>query len=543
MDFQSNKILIFDDEARSELLEGVKKLASAVAITMGPCGQNVVIEKRGAPPHLTKDGVTVAQTINLSNQFENLGVHMVKEAASRTADEAGDGTTTATVLAHAMFAEGLKMMAAGFESSQLRKGILCAIDYVIADLRQMAVTIGEQEKLIQVGTISANGDVSIGRLISEAMDVVGKDGIITVEEAKGFKTTLEVVEGTEIDRGYLSPYFITNQEKMEAQLENPLVLLLNKKLTSLKEILPILEKLSQEQRSMLIVADDVDGEAMQGLVVNRLKGVLNVCAIRSPEFGEARMNALADLGVLLGCDVLSDLAGDDISNLPLSALGTCRKISVGRTKTVFVDCAGSEEDIEERVETIRARLSDPTLNNLDREVDERRLKRLAGGVAILRVGGSTEIELREKKDRVDDALHATQAAVEEGILPGGGIALVRATRCLEKMSFKDEGEDFQAGVQIVKNACTAPLRQIVENAGGAPQVVLERVNRFKNSKGYDAKTNEWVDMYEAGIVDPLKVVRYALEHAGSAACNLLSVGCAVAYDPAAGDDPESVVMS
>jgi chaperonin GroEL len=546
MNFQSKKDLIFGENARAELLEGVKKLAAAVDITMGPCGQNVVIEKVGAPPHLTKDGVTVARAINLTKKFENLGVQMVKEAAARTADEAGDGTTAATVLAHAIFSEGIKMMAAGFDPSQLRSGIAYAVELVIEALKKMATPISNSEELIQVGTISANGDASIGQLIKEAMDAVGKDGVITVEEAKGFKTSLNIVDGTEIDRGYLSPYFITDQEKMEACLEDPLVLLLHKKLSSLKEILPVLEKLSQAQRSMLIVADDIEGEAMQGLVINKLKGVLNLCAIRAPEFGEFRISALDDLGTLLGCQSFSENAGDDISKISLSQLGSCRKVTVGRNKTIFVDCAGKEEEIAEKVQAIQARLADPTLEGPDREAEHRRIKRLNGGVAILRVGGSTEIELHERKDRVDDALHATQAAVEEGILPGGGIALVHAIRCLDKLSHKEHTEDFRAGVQIVKNACTAPLQKIVLNAGGAPQVVLERALKLKNSRGYDVKNNKWVDMHAAGIIDPLKVVRYALEHAASAACNLLSVGCAIVEDetvPMEDDDPLSIMSN
>ena len=543
MNFQSNKNLIFGENARAQLLEGVQKLASAVAITMGPCGQNVVIEKPGAPPHLTKDGVTVARAINLTKRFENLGVQMVKEAAARTADEAGDGTTAATVLAHAIFSEGIKMMAAGFDPSELRSGIAYAVERVIEFLKDMATPISNSEELIQVGTISANGDASIGQLISEAMDAVGKDGVITVEEAKGFKTTLKIVDGTELDRGYLSPYFITDQERMEACLEDPLVLLLHKKLTSLKEILPILEKLAQAQRSMLVVADDVDGEAMQGLVVNKLKGVLNVCAIRAPEFGETRINALGDLGILLGCRPFSETAGDDISKISLSELGSCRKVTVGRNKTIFVDCAGEEKELAERVHAIRMGLNDPTLEGPSREAEERRLKRLNGGVAILSVGGSTEIELRERKDRVDDALHATQAAVEEGILPGGGIALVQAAKCLDKLSHKEYGDDFRAGVQIVKNACSAPLQKIVHNAGGASQVVLERASKLKNSRGYDVRNNEWVDMHDAGIIDPLKVVRYALEHAASAACNLLSVGCAMVEDETVSADDNDPLLA
>jgi chaperonin GroEL len=527
MDYNSKKSLLFAGDARDELFEGVQKLASAVSVTMGPCGQNVVIERRDSSPHLTKDGVTVARSINLENKFQNLGVQMVKEAASRTADEAGDGTTAATVLARAIFGEGLKMLAAGFEPSEIRKGIKMAVEKIIEELTNTAIPVTHDEEIIQVGTISANGERAIGELICEAMNAVGRDGIITVEEAKGFKTSLEIVEGLELNRGFLSPYFVTDYGRMEAVLEKPCILLYNKKLNSLQEILPVLEKVAQSQRSLLIIADDVDGDAMQGLVVNRLKGTLEVCAIRAPEFGEARFNTLGDLAVMLKANATLGIESPNLDDVTLSDLGTCRKVIVSKTKSIFIDCAGDKKDIEKRVQDIRHKLSDPTLEDMSREIEERRLAMLAGGVAVLRVGGSTEIELLERKDRVDDALHATQAAVEEGILAGGGVALVKASRCLEKIDRKLYSNDYLAGINIVKASCAAPLMQIVQNAGGPAQVVLERVKRIKDGKGYDIYTDQWVNMFDAGIIDPLKVVRYALEHASSAACNLLSVGCAM----------------
>ena len=533
MTVNSNKEIIFGSKAREQLLEGVDILANAVKITMGPRGQNVVIERPGKVPHLTKDGVTVAHAINLRARFMNLGVQMVKEAASRTAEVAGDGTTAATILSQAIFSDGLMMLAAGYSATEVCRGINIATEEVIKYLKQIAIPVTSDEEIIQVGTISANGDRTIGELLCKAMKEVGRDGIIAVEEAKGFKTSLDVVEGTEINRGYLSPYFITDQDKMAAVLDNPYILLMNRKITSLNDVLPVLEKIHGSQRSILVVADDVDGEALHGMVINRVKGTLNICAIRAPEFGESRVGALGDLGIILGCEVLSVAGSDDIKDIDLDQLGTCRKVVVGKNYTTFIDCAGDTAKIEERVNELRTVLEDPTLSAPDRAAISRRLARLAGGVAILRVGGATEIELMERKDRVDDALHATQAAVEEGLLFGGGVALVRAAKHLEglKMNKGEFRVGVQVGIDVVRKACTTPLMQIVRNSGGAPEVVLEKVSRSKDlTKGYDASTGEYVNMLEAGIIDPLKVVRSSLEHAASAACNLLSVGCAMIED-------------
>ena len=529
----SYKEIIFGSKSREQLLEGVDILANAVKITMGPRGQNVVIERPGQVPHLTKDGVTVAKAINLRSRFLNLGVQMVKEAASRTAEVAGDGTTAATVLSQAIFNDGLMMLAAGYSATDICKGINIATEEVVKYLQQIAVPVTSDEEIIQVGTISANGDRTIGELLCKAMKEVGRDGIIAVEEAKGFKTTLDVVEGTEINRGYLSPYFITDQDKMAAVLDNPYILLMNRKIASLNDILPVLEKIHGSQRSILVVADDVDGEALHAMVLNRVKGTLNICAIRAPEFGESRVGALGDLGVILGCEVLSMGSGDDIKDIELEQLGTCRRVVVGKSYTTFIDCAGDKKEIESRATELRVALGDPSMSLPDQAVISRRLARLAGGVAILRVGGATEVELLERKDRVDDALHATQAAVEEGLLFGGGVALVRAAKHLEglKMNKQDLQVGVQVGIDVVRKACSSPLMQIVKNSGGAPEVVLEKVQRSKdNSRGYDASTGEYVDMMEAGIIDPLKVVRSSLEHASSAACNLLSVGCAMVED-------------
>jgi len=538
---ESTKELLFGASAREKILEGVDILANAVRVTMGPRGQNVVIERKNQAPHLTKDGVTVAQAVNLRGKFENLGVQMIKEAAARTAEVAGDGTTSATVLSQALYSEGLKMIAAGYSTTELQRGIRIGTEMVIDSLKEAAVPITSDEEIIQVGTISANGDREVAELLCQAMNEVGRDGTIAVEEAKGFDTTLEVVEGTEIDRGYMSPYFINDQNRMAAVFENPYILLINKKLTSLKDLLPILEQVHETGRSLLIVADDVDGDAMQGLVVNKLKGTLNVCAIRAPEFGESRVAALDDLGTLLGCTPLSSASVEsDIRDMTADDLGTCKKVVVGKSSTAFIDCAGAEADIKNRIQTIRAAIDDPGVTHQEMQVLLRRLSRLAGGVGVLRVGAATEIALREKKDRVEDALCATQAAVEEGILPGGGVALVRASRSLDRVKLGKEVDGVAVGVDVVKRACAYPLRQIVENSGGSPEVVFEKVSRLKGNKGFDAYTLEFVDMIDSGIIDPLKVVRSALENASSVACSLLSVGCAMVDDGTLEDDFELI---
>tara|TARA_Y100000593_G_scaffold25146_2_gene50150 strand:+ start:18702 stop:20336 length:1635 start_codon:yes stop_codon:yes gene_type:complete len=529
MKVETNKQLLFGHSSRAELLKGVDILANAVKITMGPRGQNVVIERPGMPPHLTKDGVTVAQAVNLRSKFSNLGVQMIKEAANRTAEVAGDGTTTATVISHSIFSEGLKMLAAGYSPTEICKGVRIATEHVIKNLQEIAEPVTSDEEIIQVGTISSNGDETIGRLLCAAMKEVGRDGVIAVEDAKGFKTSLDVVEGTEINRGYISPYFITDQDKMSVIMNNPYVFLTNQKIISLNDILPLLEKIHDSQRPLLIIADDIEGDALQGLVLNKVKGTLNVCAIRGPEFGESRLHAMDDLGIMLNAEVLQP--ADDIKDFKLEDLGQCKKLVVGKNHTTFIDCAGSKENIEERASQLRELSSDPTLLGPDLDVISRRLTRLAGGVAILKVGGATEVELLEKKDRVEDALHATQAAVEEGILPGGGIALVRAARSLDTLKQSKTVDGVQVGIEIVKKACSSPLLQIANNSGASSQIVLEKVLRFRDdNKGYNAYKDEYVDMLDAGIIDPLKVVRSALEHASSAACNLLSVGCAMIED-------------
>ena len=530
-DTTTTKDLLFGADAREKILDGVDTLANAVKVTMGPRGQNVVIERPGRAPHLTKDGVTVAKAVNLKGRFENLGVQMIKEAAARTAEVAGDGTTTATVLSQALYSEGLKMIAAGYSATELQKGIAIGTEFVMNALRESAVDVTSDDEIVQVGTISANGDVEVARLLCKAMNEVGRDGTIAVEEAKGFDTTLDVVEGMEIDRGFTSPYFINDQGRMACVLESPYVLLVNKKLSTLKDLLPVLEQVHQSSKPLLIVADDIEGDAMQGLVVNSLKGSLSVCAIRAPEFGASRVAALGDLGTMLTCEVLSSATtDDDLKNLTVEDLGQCKKVVVTKSSTTFIDCAGSEEAVKLRIAEIKKALGDPTASEQEVQVSHRRLHRLAGGVAVLRVGAATEVALREKKDRVEDALCATQAAVEEGILPGGGVALVRASKVLDKIKISNEVDGVAVGVDVVRRACAYPLRQIVENAGGSPEVVFEKVNRLRGNKGFNAYTLEFVDMLDSGIIDPLKVVRSALENASAVACSLLSVGCAMVED-------------
>ena len=532
----SNKRILFDASARAELLSGVDALANAVKVTMGPSGQNVVIEQVGRPPILTKDGVTVARSINLRNQFENLGVQMVKEAASRTAETAGDGTTTATVLTQAMFKEGLKLIAAGYSSSELRRGMQWAVDSIIENLKSMAVSVSSDKDIINVGTISANGDKQVGKLLATAMAEVGRDGIITVEEAKGFETNLDIVDGLQLDRGYISPYFVTNSDKLVCELDNPLILLVNKTISNVQELLPLLEEVHRNQRDLMIIADDVDGDALKALVVNHLKGVLKVCVIRAPEFGESRVESFRDLSLLFSTDPISST---DKLGKNLADLGKCKKAEIYRNKSIFIECAGEEQKIEERCTVIREMISDPSSSEDEKSFLMRRLGRLAGGVAVLRVGGSTGLEVKEKRDRVEDALHATQAAVEEGILPGGGVALVRGSNKLEDL--KNETPDFIAGVNLIKNACGAPLWQIVNNAGESSEIVLHKIMKISETHGYDARSGKYVNMMKSGIIDPLKVVRSALEHANSTACSLLSVGCTIIEEDFETDDVKTLI--
>ena len=522
------KTLIFDDEARESLRRGVEWLTQAVRVTMGPSGQNVIIEVPGAPPIVTKDGVTVARAIDFRDRNMNLGAQIVKEAASRTCDSAGDGTTTATVLTHAIFNGGLRVLSGDHSSPEVRAGMSWAVGTVIDELREMSKPVSSDEEIVQVGTISANGEREIGELLSQALRAVGRDGTITVEEAKGFSTSLHVVEGAELDRGYLSPYFVTDSEKMVSSLDSPFILLTNNRITALKELLPLLEKIHNAQKPILIVADDIEGEAMQGLVVNRTKGVLQVCAIKGPEFGENRLHALQDLATLLGTKVI--VGESELSKVQLQDLGRCKRAIIGRYRTILIDAAGKKEEIEERSREIRSQIEDPSIDQQDRDALRRRLARLSGGVAVLRVGGATEPELKERRDRVDDALHATKAAVEEGILPGGGTALVRAAARARRRLARHRSDSFKQGAEVVFQSCCAPLRQIVSNAGRNPELILSKVERLRDNMGYDAATERYVDTLEMGIVDPLKVVRSALENAHSAASMLLSVGCTIVED-------------
>ena len=527
----SNKSLLFDSNARSELMAGVDLLSNAVKIIMGPGGQNVVIERPGLWPILTKDGVTVARSINLKSQFKNLGVQIVKEAASRTAEVAGDGTTTATVLTQCMINQGLKLLVAGYSGSEIRKGMSYACDSVIKSLKSAAVPITSEEEIISVGTISANGDTDIGQYLADAMREVGRDGVIAIEEAKGFETSLEVVKGLKIDRGYISPYFVTNSDKLVCELENPAILIVNKTISNISEILPVLENAHKEQKSLFIVADEVEGEALKALVLNHIKGILKVCVIRAPEFGESRVDSLNDLCLMLDTNVIS--SAEDITE-NINSLGTCKKIEVYRNSTVFIGAKTESAKLEERVKQIKLMQEDKSLSPNEHDFLRKRLARLAGGVAIIKVGGSTELEVKEKLDRVEDALHATQAAVQEGILPGGGSALVQAAISLD--SIKTGNHDFDAGIEIIKKACEAPLKQIIENSGGSAEVILNEVVSIPNNMGYDVRDENYVDMFKSGIIDPLKVVRTALEHANSAASNLLSVGCAIIEE---NDDSET----
>ncbi|MAG27622.1 chaperonin GroEL [Candidatus Pacearchaeota archaeon] len=529
-----SKIIKFDIDTREDLLRGINVLADAVKVTMGPRGRNVVIEQKDRHPILTKDGVTVARAINLKDSFANLGVQMIKEAASRTADVAGDGTTAATVLSQSIFSEGLKMLAAGYPASDIKKGIDREVEKIVKNLKKMSTPVTSDNEIRQVATISANGETEIGDLICDALRAVGRDGVITVEEAKGFNSSLTVVEGMQIDRGFLSPYFVTSQDKMISELDNPYILLCNKKIDSMKEITGVLEKVLNAQKSLLIVADDVDGDAMQGLVVNKLKGALKVCAIRSPGFGESRIEMLNDLAVTLGCDVISHASGESLEGVLIESLGRCKKVIISRSSTVFIGGNGDTSEISERVSSIRSQINNTSADTDEVNLLRLRMSRLSGGVAILRVGGATESELRERKDRVDDALHATRAAIEEGIVPGGGVALVRASGSKQGKSSKNSDNDV--GAHVVKNACQSPLRQIVKNSGGTPDLVLEKVLGMKPEHGYNALTDEYGDMIKMGIIDPLKVVRSALENAASASGMMLTVGCAMIDDESTGDD-------
>lgn len=519
------KDIKFDVEARDGIKRGVDALANAVKVTLGPKGRNVIISKSFGAPQVTKDGVTVAKEVELEDELENMGAQMVKEVASKTNDLAGDGTTTATVLAQAIVKEGLKNVAAGANPMDLKRGIDKAVEAITSDLEKQAKKVGNSsEKIQQVASISANNDDTIGELISQAFSKVGKEGVITVEEAKGTDTYVDVVEGMQFDRGYLSPYFVTDADKMIADLENPYILLFDKKIANLQEILPILEPVAQSGRPLLIIAEDVEGQALATLVVNKLRGGLKIAAVKAPGFGDRRKAMLEDIAILTGGTVISEERGFSLENADLSMLGTAETVTIDKDNTTIVNGSGKASDIKARVNQIKAQI-ETTTSDYDKEKLQERLAKLAGGVAVLYVGAASEVEMKEKKDRVDDALHATRAAVEEGIVAGGGVALVRASSVLSKLT--TDNLDEVTGIQIVARAIEAPLRTIVENAGGEGSVVINKVTEGKKDFGYDAKSEKYVDMMKAGIIDPKKVTRIALENAASVAGMILTTECAL----------------
>jgi chaperonin GroEL len=514
------KELHFNTDARAALKRGVDQLAEAVKVTLGPKGRNVVIDKKFGAPTVTKDGVTVAKEIELSDPLENMGAQMVKEVATKTSELAGDGTTTATVLAQAIFREGLKNVTAGVNPMALKRGIDSAVSAVVEELKKMSVPIKGKKEIAQVGAISANNDKEIGDLIAEAMEKVGKDGVITVEEAKGLETTLETVEGMQFDRGYLSPYFVTDPEKMEAVLEDPLILIHDKKISSMKDLLPILEKVAQMGKPLLIIAEDIEGEALATLVVNKLRGTLRVSAVKAPGFGDRRKAMLEDIGVLTGGQVISEELGLKLENAVVTDLGRAKRIVVDKETTTIIDGQGDEEKIKGRIKEIKAAV-EKTTSDYDREKLQERLAKLAGGVAVINVGAPTESEMKEKKARVEDALHATRAAVEEGIVPGGGVALVRAQKALKSLKLAESDE--QIGVDIIRRAIEEPVRIIVQNAGGEGSIVVEKIRVSKdNNYGYNALTDQYEDLVAAGVIDPTKVTRTALQNAASISGLLLT---------------------
>jgi chaperonin GroEL len=523
------KNIQFDIDARDRLKRGVDHLANAVKVTLGPKGRNVIIDKKFGAPQVTKDGVTVAKEITLKDPVENMGAQMLKEVASKTADIAGDGTTTATVLAQAIVTAGLKNVAAGANPMDLKRGIDKAVIAVVAELKKMSKTVGEDnDKIKQVATISANSDETIGALIAQAMAKVKKEGVITVEEAKGTETTVEVVEGMQFDRGYLSPYFVTNAEKMEADLENAYILIYDKKISSMKELLPILEKSVQTGKPLLIISEDVDGEALATLVVNKIRGALKVVAVKAPGFGDRRKAMLEDIAILTGGTVISEERGFKLENADLSMLGKAEKITIDKDNTTIVNGAGKKDDIKGRVNQIKAQI-ESTTSDYDKEKLQERLAKLAGGVAVLYIGAATEVEMKEKKDRVDDALHATRAAVEEGIVPGGGVAYIRAQKVLEKM--EGINADETTGMAIVRRAIEEPLRQIVANAGLEGSIIVQKVREGKADFGFNARTEEYENLLAAGVIDPTKVTRVALENAASIAAMLLTTECVISEEP------------
>lgn len=521
------KEIRYSQKARENMMKGIDTLANAVKVTLGPKGRNVLLEKSWGSPKSTKDGVTVAKEIELEDKFENMGAQMVREVASKTSDVAGDGTTTATILAQAIYREGSKLVAAGSNPMALKRGIEKAVDLVVKELKNLSKPTKEKKEIAQVGTISANNDSTIGDVISEAMEKVGKEGVITVEEAKSMETSLEIVEGMQFDRGYLSPYFVTNAEKMEAHLDEPWILLHEKKISSMKDLVPILEQIAKMGKPLLIIAEDVEGEALATLVVNKLRGTLQCAAVKAPGFGDRRKAMLEDIAILTGGHVISEDLGIKLENVTLSDLGTAKRISIDKENTTIVDGGGSREDLEGRVKQIRVQIEETT-SDYDREKLQERLAKLIGGVAVINVGAATETEMKEKKDRVEDALNATRAAVEEGIVPGGGVAYIRAMKALEKADAK--GEEL-IGINIVKRALEEPVRQIADNAGFEGSVVVQRVIEGKGAFGLNAETGEYEDLIKAGVIDPTKVTRFALQNASSVAGLLLTTEAMVAEKP------------
>ncbi len=521
------KQLNFDENARQALLRGVTKLAKAVKATLGPAGRNVILEKKFGSPTITKDGVTVAKEIELPDPYENMGAQLIKEVSSKTSDIAGDGTTTATVLAEAIYSEGLRNVTAGANPTSLQRGILKATEAIVAKLKEISTPVKDSKDVAQVATVSANWDASIGNIIAEAMDKVGKEGTITVEEAKSIETTLEVVEGMQFDKGYLSPYFVTNPETMEANLENAYILIHEKKISSLKDMLPLLEKVARSGKPLLIIAEDVEGEALATLVVNKLRGTLNIVAVKAPGFGDRRKAMLEDIAILTGGRCITEDLGIKLENIELSDLGRAKRLTIGKENTVIVEGEGSSDAIAGRVQQIKNQIAETT-SDYDREKLQERLAKLAGGVAVINVGAATETEMKEKKARVEDALHATRAAVEEGIVPGGGVALIRATAALGDLGLTG---DEATGADIVKRAIEAPLRQLAANAGVEGALVVSQVKKGSGNEGYNVATGEYTDLIKAGVVDPAKVTRSALQHAASISGLLLTTECLIADIP------------
>jgi chaperonin GroEL len=527
------KVISYSTVARDKIRVGLDKLANAVKVTLGPKGRNVVIEKSFGAPVVTKDGVTVAKEIELEDKFENMGAQMVREVASKTSDVAGDGTTTATVLAQAIFHEGAKLVAAGHNPMSVKRGIERGVEAVVEALAKLAKQTKDPREIAQVGTISANNDPAIGKIIAEAMEKVGKEGVITVEEAKGLETTLEVVEGMEFDRGYLSPYFVTNPERMVAEINDPYLLICEKKISNMKDLLPILEQTARSQKPLLIIAEEVEGEALATLVVNKLRGVLHTVAVKAPGFGDRRKEMLKDIAILTGGQVVSEDLGIKLENLTLTDLGRAKRVTVGKDDTTIIDGAGKKPDIKGRIETIRRQIEETT-SDYDREKLQERLAKLVGGVAVIHVGAATEVEMKEKKARVEDALNATRAAIEEGVVAGGGVALIRCQSALDKLSLDPEQ---QVGVRVLRQAIEEPLRQIAANAGVEGAIVVEKVRNSKGAQGFNAATGEYEDLIAAGVIDPAKVVRCALQNAASVAGLMLTTEAVIADKPK--DDEKS----